>query len=221
MWIAAYVTRCQKGAVFGCKDGAVGITDNAGRPAATSPHELAAAAQQLFLEKGFDETSVEDIATAVGVSRRTFFRYFPTKADVLWVESPSELARLRDSLAADDGTTPYAEVLSSAIVTALEYPANQREWAFQRAQLVLTVPSVQTHASWRFSEWKDAAAEFAASRAKVAKSDLFPVAVGHAVLAAMLTAHEYWTAHPEAELSTALHSAFGMLLPTLPQQERP
>lgn len=199
----------------------MGISDNGGRPAATSPHELAAAAQQLFLEKGFDETSVEDIATAVGVSRRTFFRYFPTKADVLWVESSSELARLRESLAADDGTTPYAEVLTRAIVTALEYPPDQHQWAHQRAQLVLTVPSVQTHASLRFAEWKDAAAEFAASRAGVDKSELFPVAVGHAALAAMLAAHEYWTAHPDAELSAALRSAFEMLLPELPVRQRP
>jgi mycofactocin system transcriptional regulator len=190
--------------------------DSGGRPSATSPHELAAAAQQLFLEKGFDETSVEDIASAVGVSRRTFFRYFPTKADVLWVESPSELARLRENLAADDGSAPYEQVLTRSIVAALTYPSEQHQWAYQRAQLVLKVPSVQTHASFRFAEWKDAAAEFAAIRSGSSKTDLFPIAVGHAVLAAMLTAHEYWIGGPGRDLPEALESTFSMLLPGLP-----
>lgn len=194
----------------------MGTSENGGRPAATSPRELAAAAQRLFLDKGFDETSVEDIAAAVGVSRRTFFRYFPTKADVLWVESSSELARLRGFLAADDGRSAYKTVLKSAIVEALEFPPEAVEWALHRAQLVLTVPSVQTHASVRFAEWKDAAAEFAAARAGVSKRELFPISVGHAVLAAMLSAHEYWVGHPSSDLSEALASAFDMLLPELP-----
>jgi mycofactocin system transcriptional regulator len=191
----------------------MGISDTGGRPAATSPRELAAAAQRLFLEKGFDETNIEDIAAAVGVSRRTFFRYFPTKADVLWVESSAELARLREDLAADDGAAPYGEVLTRSIVDALTYPAEQHEWAFQRAQLVLTVPSVQTHAAVRFAEWKDAAAEFAAMRSGLRRTDLFPVAVGHAVLAAMLAGHEYWIAHPSSNLADALSESFRLLLP--------
>src|SRR5690242_18321579 len=41
------------------------------------------AAIQLFLKKGFDETTVEDIARAAGVSRRSFFRYFSSKSDLM------------------------------------------------------------------------------------------------------------------------------------------
>jgi AcrR family transcriptional regulator len=70
-----------------------------GRPAATSAQELAQIAQTLFLERGYDEVSVADITTAAGVSRRTFFRYLPSKADVLWVATPAEMARLHRLLA--------------------------------------------------------------------------------------------------------------------------
>jgi AcrR family transcriptional regulator len=46
--------------------------------------ELAEIAIELFIERGYDATTVDDIALAAGVSRRSFFRYFPTKDDVVF-----------------------------------------------------------------------------------------------------------------------------------------
>jgi AcrR family transcriptional regulator len=45
--------------------------------------EIAEVAFALFVERGFDQTTVEDIAAAAGLSRRSFFRYFPTKEDTV------------------------------------------------------------------------------------------------------------------------------------------
>ena len=84
------------------EQGRVATGDRGGRPAITSAHELAAVAQRLFVAHGFDETSVEDIATAAGISRRTFFRYFSAKADVCFADSPTELVRLQQALSAAD-----------------------------------------------------------------------------------------------------------------------
>jgi mycofactocin system transcriptional regulator len=187
-----------------------------GRPAITSAHQLAAAAQRLFLANGFDQTSVDDIATAVGVSRRTFFRYFATKADVLWVESPAEFARLRENLAAAPDDEPYPTALIRAVLAALAFPPDQREWALHRAQLVFTVPAVQSPASKRFTEWRMIATEFAASRCGLPQDALFPLAVGHAVLAGTLAAHEYWIAHPDEDLFPILEQSLQLLLPREP-----
>ena len=56
----------------------------AGRPKASSRETLAEAACELFLERGYADTSVADIAMRAGVSRSSFFNYFASKSDVLW-----------------------------------------------------------------------------------------------------------------------------------------
>src|SRR2546423_898111 len=81
-----------------------------GRPPGTSARELEVAALRLFSEQGFHETTVDQIAAAAGVSRRTFFRYYDAKADVLWNEFDSEVEAIRDLLAdlPDDLPVPEA-----------------------------------------------------------------------------------------------------------------
>jgi mycofactocin system transcriptional regulator len=190
--------------------------DRVGRPAATTAHELAAVAQRLFLTRGFEQTSVEEIAEAAGIGRRTFFRYFSTKADVLFVESAAELDRLRAHLAAGDPAEPYQDVVTRSVVAALQFPSAERDWAQTRAQLLLSVPAVQAHAMHRYAEWRAVAAEYAGARSGQPADALFPLAVGQAVLAATLAAHEHWVAHPEADLFETLPRALALLLPPLP-----
>lgn len=55
-----------------------------GRPRASSRETLAEAACELFLERGYVNTSILDIATRAGVSRSSFFNYFDSKSDLLW-----------------------------------------------------------------------------------------------------------------------------------------
>jgi mycofactocin system transcriptional regulator len=195
--------------------------DRGGRPSVTTPHELAAVAQRLFLERGFEQTSVDDIAGTAGIGRRTFFRYFPTKADVLFVESATELHRLREHLAGGRSDEPYEAVVSRSVVAALRFPPDQHDWARQRAQLLLTVPAVQAHAMSRYAAWRAAAAQYAAARCRQPADGLFPLAVGQAVLAASLAAHEHWLAHPDSDLFDALALALALLLPPDPSRAEP
>lgn len=61
--------------------------------------EIAETAARLFGERGYDAVSVEEIAAAAGISRRTFFRYFAAKDDVLFVGHDHGVERLRELLA--------------------------------------------------------------------------------------------------------------------------
>lgn len=98
-----------------------------GRPRASSREVLSEAACELFLERGYDATSVSDITRRAGVSRSSFFNYFSAKSDVLWsgfdARVDAAVVDLRDGgpirdvfLAIGDGLTPDA--LALAIVNA-------------------------------------------------------------------------------------------------------
>ena len=189
--------------------------DRGGRRAATTAHEIAEVAQRLFVEHGFEEVSVEEIAAAAGIGRRTFFRYFATKVDVLFVESPREVASFQACLAAAPADEPWDLALRRATVEALRLLPGQEEWARQRAQLVLSVPRLRAHASTVFTAWQRIASDFAADRLGLTCTDLQPLSIGHTVLAATLVAHEYWIAHPGTELDASLEAALDALLPVV------
>ena len=73
-------------------------TSRAGRPKASSRETLAEAACELFLERGYDATSVADITQRAGVSRSSFFNYFSSKSDVLWSGLDDRIGRAVDDL---------------------------------------------------------------------------------------------------------------------------
>lgn len=187
--------------------------DRGGRPASTSAHELAAAAQRLFLRRGFEQTSVEDIATEVGVSRRTFFRYFATKADVVWVESDAELEHFRDLLKNSDTATDPGDCVADAFISAIDHGRDEDEWARHRAQLILEVPAVQAHAHAVYRQWRTVIAEFVAARTGSSPDADYPRAVAHAVIAASAAGHERWIADPRMGLGNSLRSMFDLMVP--------
>ncbi len=193
-------------------EGEAAERDRGGRPAVTSAHELAGVAQRLFLQRGFDETSVDDIAAAAGIGRRTFFRYFRAKVDALFAESEDELEVLRSELAVAPEDVDYRTAVTEAVVTALHVPPGDREWALQRAQLILSVPALQAQAAVVFAGWRRIATDFVAGR--FPGDDLFAAAAGHAVLAATLAAHEHWIGHPDEELEHVLRDVLALLLPS-------
>lgn len=108
-----------------------------GRPKASSRETLAEAACELFLEKGYEATSVNDITVRAGVSRSSFFNYFDAKSDVIWSGFDERIDVLTERLtsistatAAEDiaaaftafatGFTPDALALALSNPTAME-----------------------------------------------------------------------------------------------------
>jgi len=92
-----------------------------GRPPGTSARALEVIALRLFTEKGFEQTTVEQIAAAAGVSRRTFFRYYDTKADVLWHDFDHEVQALRAAFAIIPNRTPLMTAIRQVVVSVNRY----------------------------------------------------------------------------------------------------
>jgi AcrR family transcriptional regulator len=113
---------------------------------------LTEAAIELFDRKGYDETTIAEIAAAADVSTRTFFSYFPTKEDILFADTE---ARVDTALAVIDARRPAdrpADVLMRAVQAILEAHVATDFFgriAPLRMRLVLAAPALQGHALQR------------------------------------------------------------------------
>jgi mycofactocin system transcriptional regulator len=182
-----------------------------GRPPSTSHDEVAALALALFAEHGFEATTVADIGAAVGVGRRTIFRYFESKNDIVWGDFDWVMDRLREAL---DGCGPEVatmEALRRGVVASNRYEPDQLPGLRIRMTLITTVPALQAHSALRYADWRRLVAVFAAVRLGEAPDDLLPRAISHAALGTAMAAFGRWVQSPEEDLEALLDRAFGAL----------
>jgi mycofactocin system transcriptional regulator len=166
---------------------------------------------RLFLERGFDETSIDDIAAEASIGRRTFFRYFRTKADLVWGDFDAELDRMRACFAAMDDHLPMMQAVRQAVVEFNVLPSDQEDQHRRRLTLILGVPTLIAHSTLRFAQWREVVAGFAAGRLGVEPDDMLAAVVGHCALGASVGAYEAWLRDPSLDLGVALDAAFAQL----------
>jgi mycofactocin system transcriptional regulator len=182
--------------------------DRPGRPRVSSRDAVERIALELFSTHGFAETTVEEVAEAAGISRRTFFRYFDSKNDVVWGHFDSMLGNLGAWLAQTPADAPLLETLRDAVIRFNALPAPAVPAHRQRMSLILYVPALQAHSTLRYADWRAVIAEFVADRLDVPVADLWPQLVANVCLAAALTAYEQWLAQDDADLAELLTTAF-------------
>jgi mycofactocin system transcriptional regulator len=178
---------------------------------ATTVAQLSHIGLQLFIENGFDETTVDEIAAAAGIGRRTFFRYFASKNDLPWGDFDELVERMRADLAAVPDSEPLYATLTRAVLDFNTYPASELQYHRERMQLLMTVPSLVAHSTLRYESWREVIAEFAARRLGEPVGSLRPRMIGWVYLAASLGAYEQWLHEPGSELLEVLRSALDIL----------
>jgi AcrR family transcriptional regulator len=155
--------------------------------------ELEAAAYRLFGERGFDNVTVDDIAAEADVSRRTFFRYFASKEDVLLADHFVQLARLREAMTARPADEPIVTALRNALLSLSVDFEQRKEMIIVRGRLMRDTPSLQARSLTHQKLWEDAMQELVAERLGVdPTTDLRPGVVSAATLAAMRVAFTNW-----------------------------
>jgi mycofactocin system transcriptional regulator len=181
-----------------------------GRPPTTTHEQIEAVALGLFTEAGFEETTVEEIAAAVGVGRRTIFRYFPSKNDMVWGDFDQVIGRLRTHLGEGEDL-PMMEALRRAAVLSNSYPDEQLPELRLRLTLITTAPSLQANSMLRYAAWRRAVADWAASRLGLEPDDLVPEAIAQAALGASMAAFTRWVNHPSEDLEELVDAAYRVL----------
>jgi Transcriptional regulator len=86
-----------------------------GRPRAFSRVTLEEAASELFLEQGYPSTSIDEIARRAGISRATFFNYFPQKSDLLFTSIDDALVDLEEQVSAGERLLDAVRELAGGI----------------------------------------------------------------------------------------------------------
>ena len=182
-----------------------------GRPPGTSERALELAALRLFTEHGFEETTVEQIAATAGVSRRTFFRYFESKAAVLWHEFDREVDALREALADVAADVDMMAAIRTSVVRVNRYGAEDVAELRLRMNLIGGVPAVQASAAAHYDAWERVVSEFAGARLGQPTDALVPMIVGRTTLAAARSAFDHWVARAGADLTVYLDEALAAL----------
>ena len=182
-----------------------------GRPPGTSRRELELIALHLFTDQGFDSTTIGQIAAGAGVSKRTFFRYFSSKASVLWSEFDHEVEVIRAALAEVPAGVPMMDAIRRAVVAANHCGPQDVSELRMRMNLIGNVPALQSSAAIHYDAWERAISDFAATRMGQPADSLYPLTVGRATLAACRAAYDRWSARADADLTFYLDAALAAL----------
>jgi mycofactocin system transcriptional regulator len=182
-----------------------------GRPQVTSRAELENISLAMFSAHGFELTSVDEIAAAAGIGRRTFFRYFKSKNDAVWGDFDAELERFAQWF---DDCPPEVPILSAIRDGVLEFNSFDQPATASlrdRMRIILSSPALQAYSTLRYRAWRQVIVGFSAARLGVSENDLVPRALGHLALAAALAAYEQWLACDDSDLIAILGRSLSLL----------
>ncbi|MEV0375522.1 TetR family transcriptional regulator [Streptomyces sp. NPDC050636] len=184
--------------------------------------ELTEAALQLLALKGFDAVTIDEIVTTAGVSKRTFFRYFASKEDVV----VQFLADMGTGIRAELAARPIEECPSAALQHAVSVPiaacADHSDRALRVVQLILRTPALLARFLERQAQWRDdLTAELARRLGLDPDTDLYPQLAAGMTLTAFNTVLHRWSDDGSAEDPSELtNRAFAIIAPALDAVER-
>src|SRR5690348_5143935 len=150
------------------------VTETAADPRADTRARIERAALDLFRLEGFEQVTIDDVATAAGISRRTFFRYFATKADAVWGDFGAHVARLERLLGQEDAGRPVLERVCAAYVEVNDYAEDDLPVLRERMRLILGEPALLAHSELRYAEIDRSVARHVARRTGARPGDLLP-----------------------------------------------
>ncbi len=116
------------------------------------------AALSLFAERGYNDTTVADIAERAGLTRRSFFRYFPDKREVLFARSASLTKLWEDTITHAPKDATAVEAVGAALAATAEMFANRKKFVSKRQAIINVTPELQERELVKLASMADATA---------------------------------------------------------------
>jgi AcrR family transcriptional regulator len=182
---------------------------------------LRTAAIELFLELGYENVTVTQIAGRAGLTRRTFSRYFTDKRDVLFAGSDRLPPALAEALlAADTELSPFEALLTALTEVGAELADRVAPHAAQRRAVIASSPELQERGRTKLAAVADALAGALRQRGVQASSARLLANVGVAIFQ---SGFDRWTANPDssdlaARISEAAAELTGAVSPPITAQ---
>jgi AcrR family transcriptional regulator len=172
-------------------------------------------ALRLFREQGYHETTVEQIAEAAEVSPSTFFRYFPTKEDVV-LQDDFDVLGTEAFEAQPAALSPVAAFRAAAAQMLATLTPEELARFRETTELALTVPEVRARAMDEFARTIDEIAAAVARRTGRAPDDFAVRNVAGAVIGVIMAATMPWAEAPSDDMFERIDAALAHLDAGLP-----
>jgi len=177
-------------------------------------------AMRLFLEKGFDATTIEEIAEAVEISPSTFFNYFPSKEDVVFEDELDPLILTAfDALPAETHPVPRLRMAMQTVFARLT--PEQDRMMRERMQLMAATPELRGAMLSQFASIVDQIAHLLAPRVGRKRDDFAVHNIAGAVLGVLLSAMLALADNPKADMYRVVDEALAHLEAGLPLEWKP
>jgi len=156
------------------------------------------AALTLFLERGFDATTVDEITAAAEVSKRSFFDYFPTKEDVVQAWQDEFGFRLATAIADRPADEPMTKVVEEALITSLkDATADTRNIAI--GDLIHETPALRARDQLKYAKLEQILAEALTERVKGQAERLRARLLAMIAVGGLRVGGEAWRRRPQSE----------------------
>ncbi len=176
---------------------------------------LSAAAQQLYLSRGFERTTVEQIAQAAGVSRRTFFRYYESKEDVLVERSERSGERLYAELAARPRAEPPLFAIRNALIPAVQAGIADADFIRWVIRLLRETSPLRRAVMERRNRLEERIAALMAERLHSGPNDNTPMLLAFITRALHDTAFNAWYDHETGDVTGLVDDLISRLRATV------
>jgi mycofactocin system transcriptional regulator len=177
----------------------------------TTIEAIEEAALEVFAARGYDEPTVEEIAAAAGISRRTFFRYFATKADIPWGNFDALLQKMDAWFSSAPDDKPMLDVIAEGVLHFNRFHTESPSAHRQRMALIMQTPALVANAALRQVDYSRAIAAYAARRLDQPSEALAPQLVANLALGASSAAYREWLRDEKSDLVELMKRAFAMV----------